>query len=117
MKKFGLIILLAFLSLGFAQGQKISTKKTDGSGMDIVTESTYMKVSIPFAQLPTGNELADALYSRLPKLAQTQTSLQLASMKQSPGGYHFRDYWRMGLPLEILVIAVAVPTILWAWPL
>ncbi len=34
-----------------------------------------------------------------------------------PGGYHFRDYWRMGLPLEILVIAVAVPTILWAWPL
>jgi di/tricarboxylate transporter len=34
-----------------------------------------------------------------------------------PGGYHFRDYWRMGLPLEILVIAVAVPTILRAWPL
>ncbi|MGI9258707.1 MAG: SLC13 family permease [Gammaproteobacteria bacterium] len=34
-----------------------------------------------------------------------------------PGGYHFRDYWRMGLPLEILVIAVSVPTILWAWPL
>ena len=34
-----------------------------------------------------------------------------------PGGYHFRDYWRMGLPLEILVIAVGVPAILWAWPL
>ena len=34
-----------------------------------------------------------------------------------PGGYHFRDYWRMGLPLEILVIGVGVPTILWAWPL
>ena len=34
-----------------------------------------------------------------------------------PGGYQFRDYWRMGLPLEILVIAVSVPTILWAWPL
>ncbi|NKB90580.1 MAG: SLC13 family permease [Acidobacteria bacterium] len=34
-----------------------------------------------------------------------------------PGGYKFGDYWRMGLPLEILVIAVAVPTILWFWPI
>ncbi len=34
-----------------------------------------------------------------------------------PGGYRFGDYWRMGLPLEILVIAVAVPMILWVWPL
>ena len=34
-----------------------------------------------------------------------------------PGGYHFGDYWRMGLPLEILVIAVAMPAILFFWPL
>lgn len=34
-----------------------------------------------------------------------------------PGGYQFGDYWRMGLPLEILIIAVSVPTILWVWPL
>jgi di/tricarboxylate transporter len=34
-----------------------------------------------------------------------------------PGGYRFGDYWRMGLPLEVLVIAVAVPMILWVWPL
>lgn len=34
-----------------------------------------------------------------------------------PGGYHFGDYWRMGLPLEILVIVVGVPMILWVWPL
>ena len=34
-----------------------------------------------------------------------------------PGGYRFGDYWRMGLPLEIIVIAVAVPTILSVWPL
>jgi di/tricarboxylate transporter len=34
-----------------------------------------------------------------------------------PGGYSFGDYWRMGLPLEILVIAVAVPAILYFWPL
>ena len=34
-----------------------------------------------------------------------------------PGGYHFGDYWRMGLPLEVIVIAVSVPAILLFWPL
>jgi di/tricarboxylate transporter len=34
-----------------------------------------------------------------------------------PGGYRFGDYWRMGLPLEIIIIVVAVPTILFVWPL
>ncbi|MDZ7644588.1 MAG: SLC13 family permease [Woeseiaceae bacterium] len=34
-----------------------------------------------------------------------------------PGGYSFGDYWRMGLPLELLIIAVGVPMILWVWPL
>lgn len=34
-----------------------------------------------------------------------------------PGGYRFGDYWRMGLPLEIIVIVVSVPTILLVWPL
>ncbi len=33
-----------------------------------------------------------------------------------PGGYRFGDYWRMGLPLEILIVAVAVPMISWVWP-
>jgi di/tricarboxylate transporter len=34
-----------------------------------------------------------------------------------PGGYRFGDYWRMGLPLEILVVLVSVPAILYFWPL
>ncbi len=34
-----------------------------------------------------------------------------------PGGYRFGDYWRMGLPLEILIIAISVPMILLVWPL
>lgn len=34
-----------------------------------------------------------------------------------PGGYRFGDFWRIGLPLEIIVICVAVPTILFVWPL
>ncbi|MDX1561587.1 MAG: SLC13 family permease [Gammaproteobacteria bacterium] len=34
-----------------------------------------------------------------------------------PGGFHFGDYWRLGLPLEVIVVLVGVPTILWVWPL
>ncbi|MBI1492711.1 SLC13 family permease [Halocynthiibacter styelae] len=34
-----------------------------------------------------------------------------------PGGYGFGDYWRMGLPLEILIVAVSIPSILVFWPL
>lgn len=33
-----------------------------------------------------------------------------------PGGYEFTDYWKLGLPLTILVVLIAVPAILWAWP-
>jgi di/tricarboxylate transporter len=34
-----------------------------------------------------------------------------------PGGYRFGDYWRLGLPLEILVMVVSVPALLYFWPL
>ena len=34
-----------------------------------------------------------------------------------PGGYRFSDYWRMGLPLEIVIVAVAIPMLLLVWPL
>lgn len=34
-----------------------------------------------------------------------------------PGGFRFGDYWRLGVPLELLVIAVSMPMLLWVWPL
>ncbi len=34
-----------------------------------------------------------------------------------PGGYAFGDYWRMGLPLEALILVVSIPVLLVAWPL
>ena len=34
-----------------------------------------------------------------------------------PGGFGFGDYWRLGLPLEILVVAVSLPLLLLVWPL
>jgi di/tricarboxylate transporter len=34
-----------------------------------------------------------------------------------PGGFQFGDYWRLGLPLEVIVVIVGVPMILMVWPL
>ena len=34
-----------------------------------------------------------------------------------PGGYKFSDYWRMGLPLEILIVLLGTPLIVYFWPL
>jgi di/tricarboxylate transporter len=34
-----------------------------------------------------------------------------------PGGYRFGDYWRMGLPLSVIVVLTGTPLILCVWPL
>ena len=39
------------------------------------------------------------------------------TLVMGPGGYRFGDYWRMGLPLEVLVIMVSIPMIVWVWPM
>lgn len=39
------------------------------------------------------------------------------TLVMGPGGYHFSDYWRMGLPLEVVVLLVGVPSLLFFWPL
>ena len=34
-----------------------------------------------------------------------------------PGGYHFGDYWRMGLPLEVFIVVISLPLVVAVWPL
>jgi di/tricarboxylate transporter len=41
---------------------------------------------------------------------------QSNTLVMGPGGYRFGDYWRMGLPLEIVIVALGVPTLLIVWP-
>lgn len=47
----------------------------------------------------------------------TPVGHQSNTLVMGPGGYKFTDYWRMGLPLEILIIVITIPLILWIWPL
>ncbi len=42
---------------------------------------------------------------------------QCNTLVMGPGGYRFGDYWRLGLPLSVLVAICGVPLILMAWPL
>lgn len=34
-----------------------------------------------------------------------------------PGGYKFNDYWRLGLPLEIIIVMISIPLIMEFWPI
>jgi di/tricarboxylate transporter len=42
---------------------------------------------------------------------------QCNTLVLGPGGYRFADYWRLGLPLSIIVLVVGVPLIMMVWPL
>jgi di/tricarboxylate transporter len=42
---------------------------------------------------------------------------QCNTLVMGPGGYRFGDYWRLGLPLSIIVVGVGVPLIALVWPI
>jgi len=42
---------------------------------------------------------------------------QCNTLVMGPGGYRFGDYWKLGLPLTLLVLVLGVPLILAVWPL
>jgi len=42
---------------------------------------------------------------------------QSNTLVMGPGGYAFTDYWRMGLPLEILIVILSIPLLMFFWPL
>jgi di/tricarboxylate transporter len=41
---------------------------------------------------------------------------QCNTLVMGPGGYRFGDYWRLGLPLSLMVVVVGVPLIALVWP-
>ena len=57
--------------------------------------------------------MAVALGAASPYL--TPIGHQSNTLVMGPGGYNFGDYWRMGLPLDMVIVAVGVPMIMWVW--
>jgi di/tricarboxylate transporter len=41
---------------------------------------------------------------------------QCNTLVMGAGGYRFGDYWRLGLPLSLMVVALGVPLIALVWP-
>ncbi len=42
---------------------------------------------------------------------------QSNTLVMGPGGYRFTDYWRMGIVLELIVVAVSIPLLMVFWPM
>jgi len=40
---------------------------------------------------------------------------QCNTLVMGPGNYRFGDYWRLGLPLEILIVLISIPVIMYTW--
>ena len=40
---------------------------------------------------------------------------QCNTLVMAPGNYKFGDYWKVGLPLEIIIILISVPAIIFYW--
>ena len=41
---------------------------------------------------------------------------QSNTLVMGPGGYHFADYWKLGLPISLIVVGIGVPLIVVFWP-
>jgi di/tricarboxylate transporter len=90
---------------------------------DMMNNAATAAVMCPIA-ISTANQLgvnADAFLMAVAVGAScaflTPIGHQNNTLILGPGGFRFGDYWRLGLTLEIIVVAVSVPMILWVWPL
>ncbi|HDS09878.1 MAG TPA: SLC13 family permease [Firmicutes bacterium] len=82
------VVLMAPIAISVAQGLGVS--------IDAFLMAVVIGASCPF-MTPIGH--------------------QSNTLVLGPGGYRFGDYWKMGLPLSVIVVAVAIPLILIFWPL
>ncbi|MBX3650118.1 MAG: SLC13 family permease [Burkholderiales bacterium] len=90
---------------------------------DLMNNAATAAVMCPIA-ISTANQLGVSIDPFLMAVAigascafLTPIGHQNNTLILGPGGFHFGDYWRMGLPLELLVIAVSLPMLLAVWPL
>lgn len=90
---------------------------------DLVNNAATAAVMCPIA-ISTANALgvnADAFLMAVAIGAScaflTPIGHQNNTLILGPGGFRFGDYWRLGLPLEIMVVAVSIPMLLLVWPL
>ncbi|MEE8213057.1 MAG: SLC13 family permease, partial [Alphaproteobacteria bacterium] len=72
-----------------------------------------MEVALRLGASPDAFLMAVAIGAASPYL--TPIGHPSNTLVMAPGGYHFSDFWRLGLPLDLLIIAVATPLIIMVW--
>ncbi len=70
-------------------------------------------LSVQLALPPEPFLMAVAIGAASPYL--TPIGHQSNTLVMGPGGYHFGDYWRLGLPLDVVIVCISVPMIMWVW--
>jgi di/tricarboxylate transporter len=90
---------------------------------DLINNAATAAVMCPIA-LGTANALgvnADAFLMAVAIGAScaflTPIGHQNNTLILGPGGFRFGDYWRLGLVVEVIVVIISVPLLLWVWPL
>jgi di/tricarboxylate transporter len=74
-----------------------------------IAYSVALKLNLP----PDALLMAVAIGAASPYL--TPIGHQSNTLVMGPGGYHFRDYWRLGAPLDLVILLVAVPMVVLVW--
>lgn len=77
--------------------------------MSPIAYSLAIELSLPVDALL----MAVAIGAASPYL--TPIGHQSNTLVMGPGNYKFSDYWRLGLPLDIVILCSSVPMILWVW--
>ena len=121
---FGLIVLalLVFRYLG------MPIYRVEAINIQILLESVLNNTATTIVAAPMGIQMAQTLdvnpdpFLMAVAIAASSAFLTPIGHKNNtlilgPGGYGFGDYWRIGLPLEIIIVAVSIPAILVFWPL
>ncbi len=80
----------------------------------VLTASVALSSQSVLAASPQAILIAIALGASLPFLTPTGHPANLLVM--GPGGYRFSDYFRLGLPLTLLSLAIAVVAVPYFWP-
>ena len=118
----GFGVLAAYLVLAAGRSLWIGDEP-EGSALGIAYLAATAAVMCPIA-MRTAGELGAAPDAFLMAVAigascafLTPIGHQNNTLILGPGGFHFGDYWRLGLPLEVIVVAVAVPMLMLVWPL
>lgn len=85
------------------------------------TASAALMAPIAFSLAQFMNVSADPLLMSVAVASSsaflTPIAHQSNMLVMGPGGYKFTDFWKLGLPISILVLLVGTPLILYVWPL